>query len=156
MAAALVFGACFAFWLLLSGHLAPLELTLGAAAAALVTALHRREERLSAALRALPRLLAYLPWLLREIVRANLQVARLVLHPRLPIDPVLVRLEPRLEGDLALATLANSITLTPGTVTVDVDGRALVVHALTPAGAAALPAGAMARRVGRVFGEPGA
>lgn len=57
---------------------------------------------------------------------ANVQVARLVLDPRLPIDPVVVRYEAPFSGDLAITTLGNSITLTPGTVTLDVAGRALV------------------------------
>lgn len=156
MAAGLVFTTCLGFWLLLSGHLAPFELGLGVVSAALVTVMNRGEERLSGAVRALPRLAAYLPWLLKEIAVANVQVARVVLDPRLPIDPVVVRVEPGLAGDLALTTFGNSITLTPGTVTVDVEGRVLVVHALTRAGAEALVEGGMARRVARVFAEPAA
>ena len=152
---ALVFAACFAFWVLLSGHLEPLSLVLGAISSALVAAANRGEEALSPMLRAAPRFSLYLLWLLKEIVVANLQVARLVLHPRLPIDPVVVRYDAPPGGDLALTTLANSITLTPGTVTLDVDGRTLIVHALTRQSADGVLAGGMARRVARVFGERG-
>jgi multicomponent Na+:H+ antiporter subunit E len=152
-AVVLVFVTCFVFWLLLSGQMTALSLSLGAASAALVALANRGEEALSSMLRAAPRFALYLPWLLKEIVIANLQVARLVLHPRLPIDPVVVRYDAGLGGDLALTTLANSITLTPGTVTLDAEGRTLIVHALTREGAAALREGSMARRVGRVFGE---
>jgi multicomponent Na+:H+ antiporter subunit E len=152
----LVFAGCLAFWFLLSGHFAPIDVLFAVAACAAVAWVNRRDEALSEVLAWTPRLLAYAPWLLREIWIANIQVVKLVLDPRLPIDPVVVRLPTRYATDLARTTLANSITLTPGTVTIDVDGETLVVHAITRAGAEDLAAGAMARRVGRVFGDPGA
>lgn len=153
---ALVFSACAGFWLVLSGRATPLGLTLGALAAALVALYNRDEDVLSAAVRVAPRFATYLPWLLKEIAVANLQVVRLVLDPRLPIDPVVVRLEAPFGGDLALTTLGNSITLTPGTVTLDVTGRELTVHALTRESAAALVEGAMSRRIAAVFDETAA
>jgi multicomponent Na+:H+ antiporter subunit E len=144
-----VFVACLGFWLLLSGH--------GVASAALVTVLTRRSEALSATLRVSGRFtVAYVPWLLKEIVVANIQVMRIVIHPRLPIDPVVVRLRSGLASDLAVTALGNSITLTPGTVTVDVDGDELVVHALTRESARSVLAGPMVARVARAVGEPGA
>jgi multicomponent Na+:H+ antiporter subunit E len=149
----LLFVVCVAFWLVLSGHYTLLYVGLGIVSAALVTWLNRRDEIVSDVVRALPRLVTYLPWLLVQIVRSNLQVARLVLDPRLPIDPVVVRVRTGMRQDLAVATLANSITLTPGTVTVDIDGDELVIHALTPDTAAGVVAGEMARRVARVYGE---
>jgi multicomponent Na+:H+ antiporter subunit E len=106
----------------------------------------------SLAVRVAPRFLAYVPWLLKEIVVANIQVARLVLDPRLPIDPVVVRFNTRLSTDLARTTFANSITLTPGPVTLDVEGSELVVHALTTA-MADLAGGTMERRIAGVFDE---
>ena len=87
----LVFGGCLVFWFLLSGHVGPLDLIFGVAASAAVAWINRRDEALSDLLAWTPRLLAYLPWLLREIWVANIQVVRLVLDPRLPIDPVVVR-----------------------------------------------------------------
>ena len=153
---ALVFSACLALWVLLSGHVAPLDLAMGVAASALVAFANRDIEGVSEMLRWSPRLIAYLPWLLKEIWIANLQVVKLVLDPALPVDPVIVRLRTRLSSDLARTTLGNSITLTPGTITLDVDGEELVVHALTRGGGAAVMAGGMARRVGRMFGDPGA
>lgn len=149
----LLFVVCVLFWLVLSGHFTPLYIGLGIAAAGLVTWLNRREEIVSEVVRALPGLATYTPWLLVQIVRSNVQVARLVLDPRLPIDPAVVRVRTTLRRDLAVATLANSITLTPGTVTVDIDGGALVVHALTRDTAAAVASGDMGRRVARVYGE---
>jgi multicomponent Na+:H+ antiporter subunit E len=152
----LVFAGCLVFWFLLAGHFAVLDVVMAVAASGAVAWMNRRDEALSEFLVWTPRLLAYAPWLLREIWIANVQVVRLVLDPRLPIDPVVVRVAMRYSSDLARTTLANSITLTPGTITLDVDGEALVVHAITRAGAEDLLSGGMARRVGRVFGDPGA
>jgi multicomponent Na+:H+ antiporter subunit E len=150
--AALLFGVCFGLWLLLSGHPTPLHLAQGILASALVAYLNRGAVETTAAVRCCPRFLAYLPWLLKEIVVANVQVVRIVLDPRLPTDPVLMHVPTRLSSDLAVTTFANSITLTPGTITVDVDEAGLVVHALTVRTPAALAG--MERRVAEVFGEP--
>lgn len=148
----LVFCVCFAFWLALSGSVAPLHLALGALSSAAVAWVNRDLEMVSVATRIAPRFLVYLPWLLKEIVVANIQVTRLVLDPRLPVDPVLVRFDTTLSGDLARTTFANSITLTPGTVTLDVEGPEFVVHAVTRA-MADLAGGAMERRIAAVFEE---
>jgi multicomponent Na+:H+ antiporter subunit E len=150
----LVFVVCFVFWLLLSGHWAPLYVGLGALLSAGVAWVNRDDESISALVRALPRLVAYLPWLLKEIAVANLQVARIVLHPRLPIEPVVVRFRPPVRGDLAQTLLGNSITLTPGTITLDVDGDEFVVHALTARAGRDLIEGPMPARVVAVFAEP--
>ncbi len=75
--------------------------------------------------------LLYVPWLLWEIAKANLHVARVILTPSLPIRPRLLRIRGRQETDLGLVIFANSITLTPGTVTLDVRDQTLLVHALT-------------------------
>jgi multicomponent Na+:H+ antiporter subunit E len=93
------------------------------------------------------RFLLYLPWILKEIVKANLHVTRLILDPKLPISPTVTRLRcsQRTDGKV---TYANSITLTPGTVTIDMEGDVLVVHTLTREAAAALQEGEMDRRVG--------
>ena len=153
---ALVFSACLVLWILLSGHLSALDLVMGVAASGLVTFANRDIEGVSEILRWTPRLLAYLPWLLKEIWIANIQVVKLVLDPALPIDPVVVRIRTRFSSDLARTTLGNSITLTPGTITLDVDGEDFLVHAITAAGGADVAAGGMARRVGGIFGDPGA
>ncbi|KAB1198950.1 hypothetical protein GJR99_10090 [Haloferax sp. MBLA0078] len=100
----------------------------------------------------LSRALVFLPYLLFAVVRANLSLAAVLLDPRLPIDPAVVRL-PAPEGRLATALLANSITLTPGTLTVDVDGDHLVVHTLTDATREELLAGGLVRAVDYVVGH---
>lgn len=148
----LVFSVCFVFWLALSGSVAPLHLSLGALSSAAVAWANRDVEMVSVAARISPRFLAYVPWLLKEIAMANIQVVRLVLDPRLPVDPVVVRFGTTLSSDLARTAFANSITLTPGTVTLDVEGAEFVVHAVTRA-MADLAGGAMERRVAAVFEE---
>ena len=93
----------------------------------------------------------YLLWLSWEIILAGLQVARVVLHPRLPTTPRLVRFRIKLPHTLARLVLANSITLTPGTVTLDVDGDDYLVHALTENAARAIEDGIMLTRVSALF-----
>lgn len=146
-----LFVACLALWLVFSARVDALHLGLGVAAALLVAGANRGEESVTPVVRALPRLARYVPWLVGQIVLSSLQVTRLVLDPRLPIDPEVVEVRPALRSDVALTALANSITLTPGTVTLDLrDGR-LLVHALTRESARAVVAGAIATRVARAF-----
>jgi multicomponent Na+:H+ antiporter subunit E len=99
------------------------------------------------------RVLKYGAWLAWEVVVSAVQVASVVLHPKMPIAPRLLRFQASLPHTLARLTLANSITLTPGTVTLEVDADEFVVHALTPASAAGLDAGRMQARVAGLF-EP--
>lgn len=77
------------------------------------------------------RFLCFLPWEFYQIVLANLDVVYRVIHPKMPINPRIIEFDSGLESDFALTTLANSITLTPGTVTINIDndGRFLV-HAI--------------------------
>ncbi len=91
--------------------------------------------------------LLYVPWLLWQIARANLHVARVILTPGLPIRPRLMRVRTSQQSDLGRAIYANSITLTPGTVSLDVRGGTILVHALTDQSAAGLRTGEMDRRV---------
>ncbi|WP_237713351.1 Na+/H+ antiporter subunit E [Halococcus hamelinensis] len=98
------------------------------------------------------RALVFVPVLLVAVIRANLSLAAVVLHPSLPIDPFVVRV-PAPEGRFARALLANSITLTPGTVTLDVLDDDLLVHALTEATRDELLEGALAQSVAFVTGD---
>lgn len=81
----------------------------------------------------MPRLLLYWLWLGGEIAKSNLVVARIVVKPEIDITPRLMRIPANATSDFARTIFANSITLTPGTVTVDVNGDELVVHALSDA-----------------------
>lgn len=92
----------------------------------------------------------YAPWLLKEIVVANIDVTRRILHPKLPIRPTIVQVRASQKGDLGRVIYANSITLTPGTVSVDMEGDRITVHALSFEGAEEDMAGEMDRRVSKL------
>lgn len=98
--------------------------------------------------------LFYWPWLGLQIAISALTVSRIILSPRLPVSPVLLRVKMSQKSDVGKVTYANSITLTPGTVSVDIEGDEILVHALTQKGAAELTAGEMDRRVTRFEGPP--
>ena len=154
----------FALWIVLSGRLDGGHLTTGAAAALVIAFGTRRLLLLPPAIGASTGhplgdvpwagVLFYLPWLAGRIFVAGLQVAYVVLHPRLPVTPKLVRFRADLPHTLARLTLANSITLTPGTITVDVEGDEFLVHALTAAAARSIEEGSMHDRVAALFAAP--
>jgi len=73
----------------------------------------------------------YFPWLMKEIFIANVNVARVILNPKLPISPVVTHFRASQESDLGKTIYANSITLTPGTITTSIEGQDLEIHALT-------------------------
>ena len=142
--------ALFVFWLLLSGIFEPFLIAAGFGSALAVVFLARRLERIAAmppppGLRKLA-LLAYAPWLIREIMIAAWDVSKRILNPRLPISPTLVEFVPGQSSEVGLVIHANSITLTPGTISVEVEAGRFLVHALTAEGGAALAGSAMDRR----------
>ena len=94
-----------------------------------------------------PSVLFYWFWLGREIIKSNIDVARRILNPRLPISPNIFTVRAGQKTELGRVTYANSITLVPGTVTVDVDEDVFTVHALTQSAATDLKRGEMNRRV---------
>lgn len=152
-----LFGLLMGTWLLLSGHYEPTLIGYGVLCSAGVVALSARlgildEEGVPIHLAW--RALRYLPWLFGQIVRSNWAVARVILDPRLPIRPRLLQLEAGPQTVVGQVVLANSITLTPGTITLDVrDGR-LLVHALTEDSAAGVLGREMDRRVAWIEGSP--
>jgi multicomponent Na+:H+ antiporter subunit E len=124
----------FALWLALSGHTEPLILVFGVCSAALVALVVARMDRVdwyAFPVRLSWRMTGYLLWLVKEIFRANIRVARIILDPALPISPIVVPFRSHQRSDLFRVVYANSITLTPGTMTTGVDGRTLRIHALT-------------------------
>ncbi|MFC3958296.1 monovalent cation/H+ antiporter subunit E [Halovivax cerinus] len=152
-----VFGISFGFYLLVGGFAdVPFDLATGVVSATLVAGVLSRvtfERTPSPARMATTsiRWLAYVPYLGYKILVANVQIAYVVLHPSLPIDPSVERFEPGVWGGLPIATLANSITLTPGTLTVDVEDRQFVVHSLTTGAREDLLEGSLERAVRFVF-----
>ncbi|MEM9174522.1 MAG: Na+/H+ antiporter subunit E [Myxococcota bacterium] len=150
-----LFVALYGTWLLLSGHYTAALMTYGALSCAGVVALVWHlgildDEMIPVHLA--PGHFSYLPWLAKEIVLSNLSVARVILSPSLPICPRIVRVDASQRSDVAQVIYANSITLTPGTVTLDVRDGQFLVHALTTNSAEGLLGGEMDRRVARLEG----
>jgi multicomponent Na+:H+ antiporter subunit E len=146
----------FAFWLLLSGMFTPFLLTAGIGCSVTVALLAMRMEladREGHPVHLAPAALAYWPWLVKEIVVSGWQVTRIILHPRLPVSPALVRFRPSQQTAVGLVTHANSITLTPGTITVEAAHDEFLVHALTLEAAQSLAGSEMDRRVRRLEGS---
>lgn len=141
-------GLLFGIWLLLSGKFDPLHVIPGA-----VVSLAIALELGRGSVRAFPllRFAGYFAWLLGQIVLSNLRVARIVFSRRPAITPRLLRLPPAVRGDWELAVLGCSITLTPGTLTVDASSDEILVHALDEVSARDVEEGVIARRVSRLF-----
>ena len=140
----------FVVWLLWSGHLEPLLLTFGLASVALVMAITHRMDRISeSGADEYPtfRFLGYVPWLLWQIFKSNLEIARIILNPRLPVSPRLLRVRASQRTAVGQVIYANSITLTPGTISLDLREGQILVHALTADSAAGVESGDMDRRV---------
>jgi multicomponent Na+:H+ antiporter subunit E len=149
-------GFLFAFWLALSGHYTPALIAVGAGCSVLVliaAARMRTVDPEGHPVHLLGRTIIYYPWLVREIFKSAWSVTKIILHPRLPISPTMTVVRASQRTTAGIATYANSITLTPGTVTVGVSGNELTVHALVREGALDLEAGEMDRRVTRFEGR---
>ncbi len=144
-------------WLLFSGHYDAFHISLGLFSVLLILVLNRNIERVRLYpgdvhrdLRPL-RVFLYAFWLLKEIVMAALQVARIVLDPKLPVDPSLLRFHADLPNAGSQTILANSITLTPGTLTVDIEEGVFLVHAFTDLSSTGLVEGVMPARVADLY-----
>jgi len=140
----------FGVWLLWSGHTEPLTIAMGMISTVAVVAISVRMRLVD--LEGMPsslpfRAWRFLPWMFWEIAKANVDVARRILDPRLPIHPTLIRIKASQRRDAGRVIYANCITLTPGTVSVDLQGDEIVVHALTRGAADGLRSGEMDRRV---------
>ncbi|MGH8633506.1 MAG: Na+/H+ antiporter subunit E [Burkholderiales bacterium] len=145
----------FVFWLLLSGYFTPFLVTMGAISAVAIAWLGRRMDLIDHEGHPVHlswRALGYMPWLVKEIVKSAWDVSRIIVDPRLQISPQLVRAKTSQKSPVGVVTYANSITLTPGTISVDVRPGEILVHALTRETAAGLLEGEMDRRVTRFEG----
>ena len=145
----------FLLWMLLSESLNPIHIAVGAAAALTVSLLSgdSRSKR-TYSVRWI-KALAYFPWLFGHILMSGLRVAYLILHPKLPIKPKLFRYQSTLANDVAIMLLGNSITLTPGTVTVEASSNELTVHAIDSDSAGDLDLQRLERAVAGVFRSEG-
>ena len=145
-----------AVWLLLSGHYTPLITSFGVASCLFSALIAYRMDVIdheSHPLHLGPRIVFYWGWLLVEIYKANLDVAKCILFPRKHLRPSIFTVKATQKSDLGKVIYANSITLTPGTVTVDLDDNMVMVHALTEGSAEGVKSGDMDRRVTTVMEE---
>ncbi len=156
---ALFFGGLIAVWVVFSGFLDPFHLSLGIVSCAIVSWLSSDllfEDRSISLKRRLVqafRCLHYLVWLMWQIVLSNIAVLRLALRGRKALQPQIVRYVTPLKTDFEKFILANSITLTPGTVTIKILGDTFYIHAVDDGSAAGLN-GEMDRRIARIFEHP--
>ncbi len=148
----------FLNWILWSGKFDAFHLSLGIISCILVSYmshdfLFKREKFSIKCIIEVIRFIEYIPWLLYQILLANIHVAYLALSPRMPINPGIIRFKTKLKKDVSLATFANSITLTPGTITADIREGEYYVHALSQKVAEDLLTGEMEDKVAHVFME---
>lgn len=140
------------FWLALSGHYTPFLLGVGAVSVVAGVLTARRLGALDGEGHPTQLFLGavtYWPWLVWEIVKSCWAVTKVIVDPRLPISPTMTQVKASQKTTAGIVTYANSITLTPGTITTKVDGNVLTVHALVTAGADDLEGGGMDARVTR-------
>ncbi len=155
----LSFMILFILWIVFSGRFDGFHITLGLISSAIVAVfsgdLLFTSDEPWGIFRLWFRMLAYIPWLLYQIFLANLHVMFLVFHPKMMdlINPQIIEFDSQLKDDFARTTFANSITLTPGTITVNVTvlGR-FSVHCIDDKSGQSLP-GDMELKIARVFRE---
>ena len=122
------------FWLLMSGIYTPLILFLGFVSVVFVLYLIRRMDALDEDVfefKLKTKHFSYWSWLAKEIFKANIDVSKVILSPRMKLPPRMVRVPLSQSTELATVIYANSITLTPGTVSVEIEGNEIIVHTLT-------------------------
>lgn len=156
LASALI--ALYLFWVLLSGFFTPFLLAAGIGCAVAVLWISHRMaviDHEGFPIHLGPRAITFFwPWLVKEIVKSAWNVSRIILHPKLPISPTLVRFKPSQQTEVGLVIHAQSITLTPGTITIEATSREFLVHGLTRDGALAAVDSDMDRRVSACEGTP--
>jgi len=149
----------YIFWIVLSGRFDYFHLSLGIISCAIVA--YASHDLLFKGTKSrdvyvqLIRFVKYLPWHIYQIILAGIYVTYLALHPRMPmlIDPHIIRFKTRLKKDLSLMTFGNSITLTPGTITVLIKEGYFYVHAIDKKVVEDLLTGEMEDKVAGVFME---
>ena len=140
----------FLFWLLLSGHSEPLLFGLGVVSCTIVVFIAKRMYTIdheSHPIHLSLKIPTYWVWLAWEIIKSNMAVVKMVWHPAMPISPTVVRVKASQQTDFGKIVYANSITLTPGTVSMNVKQDEIEVHAITRELAEDLKSGVMDRRV---------
>jgi multicomponent Na+:H+ antiporter subunit E len=145
-----LFVSLLLFWLLLSGFFTPFLVAAGVGSALAVVWVARRLDVVDDEGHPIhlgPRALVYWPWLLKEVAKSAWSVSKIIVDPKLPISPTLVRFKPTQTTDVGLVIHAQSITLTPGTITIEAQADEFLVHGLTRDGALGCIDSEMDRRV---------
>lgn len=143
--------ALFVLWVMLSASFDWFHLGLGLALSFFVAWINSGHSPFVPNFRLWGHILLYLPWLFFKIMQSSLHVTKLILHPALPIDPKLIRVKTNLANPAAVVLLGNSITLTPGTITAEVDHDALIVHAMDDVSAKDVTTGLIESKIAQVF-----
>lgn len=147
----------YLLWLVLSGHYTGLLLSLGAVSCAFIVWVTHRMDAIDhegVPIHLSVRGWRYWPWLLAEIVKSNIDVAKIIVDPRLPVSPTMVRVKASQRTEFGRTVFANSITLTPGTMSVHMEDHTILVHALTKDGAESFTRDPeMDRRVAELEGQ---
>mgnify|MGYP001192278083 CR=1 FL=1 len=141
------------FWLLLSGYFLPLLLVFGLLSVGLVCFIVARMDQIDGEMRSVHpniKLVGYFFWLLVEIVKSSIFVAKVIWRPKVSVSPSVFQVKTKHRSSLGKTVYANSITLTPGTITIDVEGDVLTVHSMERDLEDSLKAGDMDRRIPEV------
>ena len=145
-----VVATLFVFWVVMSGYFTPFLLSMGLLSAlAILWFAHRMDviDHEGHPIHLGRSAFEYWPWLIKEIVKSAWDVSRIIVDPALPISPTMLRVKTSQKTPIGQVTYANSITLTPGTISVAIAGDEILVHALTREGAMGVADGDMDRRV---------
>jgi multicomponent Na+:H+ antiporter subunit E len=143
--------ALFVFWVLLSASFEWIHLVLGLISSFVVAWINSGHSPFVPKFQEWFRILCYLPWLFYKIVQSSVHLSKLILHPALPIDPHLIVVDSELRHHAAVVLFGNSITLTPGTITAEVDRNKLIVHAMDKVSGEDLTSKQMESKIAHIF-----
>lgn len=147
----------FVFWMLLSGEFSFIIILSGIISSLLVSYMSHDlligKADIKLGMTRIVRFIKYLPWLLWQIALSNFDLVYRTLHPRMPIAPRVISFKNKYKTEMGMVILANSITLTPGTVTIEVNKDEFIVHAIAKKPAENLIAGKMQAKVKSIEGE---
>ncbi|MDI1472247.1 MAG: Na+/H+ antiporter subunit E [Thermodesulfovibrio sp.] len=146
----------FLLWLIFSGMFDAFHLALGVVSCLIVTLISgdlifQNERFTMNHIKEGIRFIKYLPWLIYQIILANIHVAYLVLHPKMPIEPIIIAYKAKLKRDISKVVFSQSIILTPGTITMDIVDDTFIVHCISKKVADDLFTGEMEQRIADVF-----
>jgi multicomponent Na+:H+ antiporter subunit E len=147
-------GGFFLIWLLLSTSFTPLHLGLGLLASFAVAWLNTYRAT-SRFVIVQFRIVWYFVWLVGRILASGFHLSMIILNPSLPIDPKLIHYRTELEEDAGIVLMGNSITLTPGTITVEVNSKELVVHAMDDKSAEDVTSLRLEKQIAGLLGQKG-